>query len=71
MVQIVVAGGDDVAAPPAFDPFIRINFPSRVIEHGVDSHQHEHKERDTYMEREDEGEDGQEPSRTGGFNRIE
>ena len=30
MVEIVVAGSDDVPAPPPFDPAIRIDFPARL-----------------------------------------
>ena len=67
MVQIVVAGCDDVAAPPAFDPFIGIDFPTRMIKHRVDGHEHQHEKRHADMERQDEGEDGQEPGRRGGF----
>jgi len=51
-----VAGCYDVAAPPAFDPFV-----------GIDFHEHQHKERHANMERQDEGEDGEEPGRRGGF----
>jgi len=65
-----VAGRDDVAAPPAFDPAVWINFPARVIKHGVDGHQHEDKQRYPDMERQDEGEDGQEPRRAERFNRV-
>ena len=35
MMQIMVTGRDDVAAPPAFDPFIGIDFPACVIEDGI------------------------------------
>jgi len=44
-VEVVVAGCDDVAAPPAFDPSLRIDFPACVIEHRVYRHNHEERER--------------------------
>ena len=69
MVQIVVAGGYDVFTPPAFDPFVGIDFPARVIEHGVDGHEHQHEERHADMERDDERHDGEEPGRAGGLYR--
>ena len=62
MVQIVVAGRYDVAAPPAFDPCIGIDFPARVIEHGVDCHEHQHEERHADMQWQDKREYGEEPS---------
>ena len=40
VMEIVVAGCNDVTPPPAFDPALWIDFPARVIEHGVDGHNH-------------------------------
>ena len=40
VVEIVVAGCNDVTPPPAFDPALWIDFPACVIEHGVNGHQH-------------------------------
>ena len=48
-MKIVVTGRDDVATPPAFDPFIWIDLPPRMIKHGIDGHEHEHKERHADM----------------------
>lgn len=56
-----MTGCDDVASPPAFDPFLGINFPTCVIKHGVDGHEHEHKKRHADMERQNERKDGEEP----------
>lgn len=71
MVQIVMAGRNYVTAPPALDPFIRIDFPSRVIKHGVDSHHHEQRKRNTYMERDEQRHDREEPSRADRLYRVE
>ena len=70
MVQIVVAGRDDVAAPPAFDPFIWIDLPACVIKYGINCHQHEHKERHSDMKRQDKREDREEPSGADRFYRV-
>ena len=61
MMQIMVAGGYYVAAPPTFDPFVGVNFPARVIKHRVDGHEHEHKKRHADMERNEQRHDGEEP----------
>ena len=70
-MQIVVAGGYDVAAPPAFDPFIWIDLPACVIKYGINCHQHEHKERHADMKRQDKREDREEPSGADRFYRVE
>ena len=70
MVEVVVAGCDDVAAPPTFDPFIGINFPTCMIEDGVDGHNHEERERSADMYRNEKRQYGEEPSGTYGFDRI-
>ena len=71
VVQIVVAGRDDVAAPPAFDPFIWIDLPACVIKYGINCHQHEHKERHADMKRQDKREGREEPSGADRFYRVE
>ena len=43
VVQIVVAGRDNMAPPPAFDPTLRVNFPACMIKDGIDCHQHKDK----------------------------
>ena len=50
MMEIVVTGRDDVATPPAFDPFVGINLPARVIKDGIYRHEHQHKERHADMQ---------------------
>ena len=65
-----MAGCDDVAAPPAFDPFVRIDFPACVIKHRVDGHEHKHKERHADVKRQDQGEDGEEPGRAHRLYRV-
>ena len=71
VVEIVVTGRDDVAAPPAFDPFIWIDLPACVIKYGINCHQHEHKERHADMKRQDKREDREEPSGADRFYRVE
>ena len=71
MMQVVVAGCDDVTAPPPFHPFIRIDFPARVVEHGVYRHHHEQSERDADMQRNKQGHHGKQPRRADGLYRIE
>ena len=70
VVEIVVTGRDDVAAPPAFDPFIWIDLPACVIKYGINCHQHEHKERHADMERQDKREDREQPGRADRLYRV-
>ena len=70
VVEIVMAGGNDVTTPPSFDPTIRIDFPARVIEHGVNRHNHEQRQRRADMDRYKERHDGEQPSRAHSFYRV-
>ena len=65
-----MAGGDDVAAPPSFDPTIRIDFPARMIEHGVDGHNHEQRQRRADMDRNKQRHHGEQPRRAHGLYRV-
>ena len=65
-----MTGCDDVAAPPTFDPFVGIDLPTCVIEHGINGHEHEHEERHTNMERQDKREDREQPGRADRLYRV-
>ena len=65
-----MAGRDDVPSPPSFDPLIGIDLPARVIEDGVDGHNHEEREGCADMYRNEERHDGEEPGRANGFYRV-
>ena len=65
-----MAGRDNMAAPPAFHPFIRIDFPSRVIEHGVNRHQHQKEQRHPDMQGNKQSHDWQEPRRAHRLYRV-
>ena len=66
-----MAGCYDVISPPAFYPFIRIDFPARVIKDCINGHDHKERQGRADMDREKERQDREQPRRADGLYGVE
>jgi len=65
-----MARRDDMPTPPALDPTVGIYLPPRMVEHGVQRHQHQEEQYQSDMDRDHKGHDRQQPSRANRLDRI-
>ena len=70
VVEIVVAGCYNVAAPPAFHPSLWINLPARMIKDRINRHNHEKRESGPNMDGNEERHDREQPRRANGLYRV-